>query len=310
MHRWATACAVFISVALFCSGAAQADLRQLAQCGAVPPFIKERGMRAPVFSSLDRIRMGLVVQEKLANGELGPSVQLESWSKYGKLGPFVVTEDGTIFIVPVPSVNTLHNPYEAQNTVLAVNPRTGVLAPFFSLPVERNPSQKNPFGLVGMSYDCEKRILYLATVSGSDITTERGKIVAYDIIRKEIISEYTGIDALGVVVLSIAEQRALLFGSARSSEIKQLRLDSRGRFEKDSLKTIGRLDTTDELRARKFKVVSPQRLQISTTEFFYNLVALSEFKQPVMDFNVNSSGLLEFMAVSDASIIEIPMPRQ
>ena len=285
----------------------RAEFRQPTSCAAVPEFVKERGMRSPVFSSLDRTRLGFVMQEQLADGQLGPALQLNTWQKFGKLGPFVVTEKGEVFIVPVPSVNTLYNPFAKQNTLLRIDPKTGELAEFFSIPVSVVPSQNNPYGLVGISYDCEKKILFLATVSGSTQKQERGKIISFDLSKQKILDQYEGVDALGLTILVGDGVRQLLYGSARSSGVFKLLLEEDGTFKKNKPEMVCALDRSDELRARKFKLMDSKTMLISSTEFFYNLVALSEFKQPQIEFQFKDNAWQKGK-ITDSDIIEMPVP--
>ncbi len=248
-------------------------------CARPPTFALNRGIRMPLVSTSDRVRSGMVIFPMQPDGSRGPPLQLPSWTRAGRLGPFVGDAEGNLYVAPVPNVNTLENPPEQQNWIYKVRTSDGELELFAKIPVVHPPSQQNPYGLLGLAYDCTLKVLYASTISGSTADKELGKIVALDTRSGRIISELPGVDAIGIGVGEQDGKQYLYFGRARSSEIAKVPLLSDGRFAALPVENVLRFDDFNVLRARKIRLKA-HVMTISTTEFYYNLVAQTEFEQP------------------------------
>lgn len=260
----------FVSIALSSSVSAQVS------CSRTPEFATKLGYSAPVISTTDRMRGGMVFFKKSPEGSLVEPYQHPSWKQAGRLGGFVVTERGEIFVVPVPNVNTLENPPGKQNILQRVDPLTGEMGEFLTLPVVLEPSQKNPYGLVGIAYDCKRRMIYLTTLSGSSPDKQTGRIFAIRIDDRRIVAVQDGIDAIGIGVFEDQSRHFAVFGSARESILRVIELADTGEF-KAVLPEILRFDPLNTLRARKIRF-SGEIALVEATEFYYNLVAQTEFE--------------------------------
>ena len=246
------------------------------------------------------------MHQQMPGSQLGPALQLPSWTRAGRLGAFVVTETGDIFVIPVPSVNTLQNSFPLQNTLYRITNAEGNLEEFLKLPVSTIPSQSNPYGLVGLTYDCDSQILYAASVSGSTRVSEKGSIFALSSRSAQVVARLDDIDILGLVVAKTARGKELLLGSARDARVLRVSLDRAGAF-------VGRptlaftFDEADELRARKLKFQGGE-LFVFATEFYYNLVALSEFKQPTFRLRYEAAlDTWDLVEVTSPDIIDFPI---
>jgi hypothetical protein len=256
----------------------------LGHCQRVPPFVRELGVKAPVFSTRARFPLGLLLYE---GNEAGRAIQLPSWQSAGRLGPFVIDKRGNLLLLPVPQINTLDNPPEKQNSIYSVDAQTGELKEFFPLPMPVPPSQDNPYGLLAITYDCEWDMLYVASVSGSRRLTERGTIFAISLATKEIIDTLSGIDVLSLLILKQGSSKRLLLGSARRSQIVQLAINERGGFATKVPEPCMPVDSFGELRARKMQWDSASgMLRVTLTEFFYNLVGQTEFREEQRSFEL------------------------
>ena len=120
-------------------------------CARPPRFAAQRGISRSLVSTSERFQSGLVLFPLNQDGSRREALQLPSWTSAGRLGPFVATERGDIFVAPVPNVNTLSNPPERQNWIYRVDTDTGELKPFVEIPVEIIPSQQNPYGILGLA---------------------------------------------------------------------------------------------------------------------------------------------------------------
>lgn len=254
-------------------------------CSRTPEFTRKRGISKPLVSTSNRMRVGLLIYPVGEDGSLGTPLQLPSWRSAGQLGAFVADQEGNIFVVPVPNVNTLENPPEKQNWIYKVSSNDGELRLFTKIPVETAPSQQNPYGLLGLAYDCSRKLLYATTVSGSSKKLERGKVLVIDAQNGSIVSELKNIDAIGIGLGAESGVRYAYLGKARSSEIVRIKLNFDGSFAVDKAEFVLRLDPFDVLRARKIRL-SSDRMTVSTTEFYFNLVAQTEFEQPTQNYIV------------------------
>lgn len=263
---------VFVLVAWLIAVGASAQTN----CARTPAFALKAGYTSPILSTSDRMRGGMVLLKQGPNGAMIEPYQHPSWRRAGRLGGFVVTEKGEIFVVPVPNVNTLENPPERQNTLQRVDPLTGEMADFISIPVAAAPSEKNPYGLVGIAYDCKRKLLYVSTLSGSTVNGELGKIVAISLEKLVVHDELSGLDAIGVGVFDDGKRHFMLAGSARNSSVFKIELDAKGQFASSATFAL-KLDPLNVLRARKIRFVGQEAL-FDATEFYYNLVAQTEFE--------------------------------
>lgn len=252
-------------------------------CAKTPAFALKLGISKPLISTADRMRSGLLMFPSLPDGTLGKALQLPSWTSAGRLGPFVGDERGNITVAPVPNVNTLENPPERQNWLYRVSSEDGQLDVFAKIAVEHMPSQQNPYGIIGLAYDCQQKIIYASTISGSAFDREVGKIVAIDALTAKQVSELKGVDAIGVGVGSEDNQSYLFIGSARDSLILKVKLNADGTFAELKPQIAFKLDRFNTQKARKIRV-SDNIMTVFTTEFYYNLVAQTEFEQPTRQF--------------------------
>lgn len=252
-------------------------------CAKTPSFALNAGYSAPILSTSDRMRGGMVLFKQGANGQMIEPYQHPSWKRAGRLGGFVVTERGEIFVVPVPNVNTLENPPERQNILQRVAPENGDMGDFATIAVTVPPSQTNPYGLVGIAYDCKRRLIYLTTLSGSDPKTERGKVVVISADSGAQLDELSAIDGIGIGVFDGDEHFAII-GSARSSELYRVELGQDGRFISKPA-VVARLDDLNIQRARKIRFRAGEMI-VETTEFYYNLVAQTEFEVLSKSFKI------------------------
>ena len=239
-------------------------------CQGVPQFAPRQGFTGGVIidTSLPD-RMGLVLRDP---AQPGRGFQHPTWDDAGNLGPFAVDPEGNIYLAPTPKINLAENPVAGATTIWRVDTTSAVLTPWLVLPAAAPPSARNPFGILGLAYDCATRTLYAASVAGSGPTSEVGRLVQIDVGRRTVISQRDGIDALGLVVADTPEGRRLFYGSARTPRVLSLALDAGGacvgapRPELD-LTTLGG-NTTE--RARRLDLRA-DRLDVTVVPFAFTL---------------------------------------
>ncbi len=249
-------------------------------CIRPPLFVQKYGIRAPAFSTTHRITPGLILQDSAQLAATGSAkiIQEPSWQSAGRLGPIAFDRAGNIYSAPVPHVNVQGNPLERQNTIYRVGTSDGELKEFFSIPVKSSPSARNPFGVTGLSYDCDTDILYATTLSGSTAKEQLGSVVGLSLRNNQIVTRLDGIDAIAISPFNSATGKVLYLGSARRSDIISLALDKDGKIAGDP-KTLLSFDKFHETKARKITIDKALLMTVETTEFNYNLIASTELTQ-------------------------------
>ncbi len=249
-------------------------------CQAVPKFALEMGYDATAVMSTNETLKGLFIYDRPTQlGQTPTNVyQHPSWDDAGYLGTPVNDEAGNIFVAPAPRVNLYDNPPEQQNTVFKVDTDTGVLSEFIELPFPAPMPPENPFGIIGLAYDCDTRSLYVASIAGSSRTEELGIIYQVDAQTGEVLSQLDGVDAFGMAVFNRTKGKRLYFGLARKSEVWSVALGADGKFRGEprfEFSMAGWGSEGDE-KARRIVFRRSDEMILRGSQFSYNLIAGSE----------------------------------
>ncbi|MBL0331878.1 MAG: hypothetical protein IPP65_03380 [Chlorobi bacterium] len=257
-------------------------------CKQLPEFARKLGFNVSLaaFSTTEKKTKGIVFME-YTNSPNRRVYQHPTWKLVGTLGPIVTTEEGVVFTAPLPSVNILENLPMKQNIIYRINPNTGEMGSFLDLPKAKNPGPTNSFGILGMDYSCDKKVMYVSSVSGSDLKTEYGRIFAISLNqgKPEIINQLNNIDGFAVCYGTLNSEKRLFFGRARTSDVYSIAVDEKGKFiGKPRFElTLVQLGPRGDDRARKIRFVNGD-LVISGVEFFFNLIAPSEKQETQYTF--------------------------
>ncbi|WP_439506993.1 hypothetical protein [Sediminibacterium sp.] len=272
--------------------------QEIKPCQQEPAFIRTLGYD-PLWTGMSTsektaIGISLIVFEKQL-GKTLPTAQTPkqtvyqhpSWKMAGYLSTITFDFKGNIYTIPAPLISTLYNKTEKLNTIYSIDANTGEMAEWKSLPFAAKPSNKNPFGLLGISYDCSANFLAAATVAGSDRYNERGEIYLIDVATRKITDKLKDIDAMGLTfAIDEAGKKRLYFGKTRTGDIYSVIIGAKGTMIKQSLRKELSLEgygPRGDDKARKLKFNGNQ-LIISGTAFHYNLQASSEKPETVYSF--------------------------
>lgn len=262
-------------------------------CRANPRFLKDfRDFGAQsFFSTSERFRKGLVL---LDGPQKKRGWQHPSWDDFGWLAAIHYDERGNIYTVPAPRINVLDNRPHQQNRVLRVDSGTGNLRLLAELPTpEGGDVTQNPYGALGLAFDCDTRLLYVTSIAGSTRTAERGRIYALDRETGHIKFQLNGVDAMGLHLARIGgdspRDKRLYFGRIRAPEIWSVAVGANGamlgepRFEV-SLEGLG---PRGDDKARRISFTPDGQMLIWGIEFNVNLVAPTEKQQTYYRFRFN-----------------------
>ena len=250
-------------------------------CKKMPIFAEKLGfdLTKSAFSTSEKKYTGIVFTD-LASGKI---YQHPSWTKAGHLGPIAINERGEVFSAPIPVINLIDNKPEDQNKIYKIDAQTGEMNLFAELPKAAKPTGENPFGTLGMAYDCDTKTLYISTVFGSDLKNERGRIYALNTENGRIIDSLINVDAMGLGVAFENSERTFFYGTTRLSNVYSLKLDASGKFlNKPKLCcSLEGLGPRGDDRARKIRFTPKGDMTVQAVEFYYNLIAPTEKQETI-----------------------------
>lgn len=291
-------CTVLLALWLFTfpnNGFAQ---REIKPCQQEPAFIKTLGYD-PLWTALSTsektvIGISLVAFEKKF-GQSAPTAQtpkLEiyqhpSWKTAGYLSTISFDRTGNVYTVPAPLISMLYNRTEKLNTIYKIEANNGEMNEWINLPFVAKPSSQNPYGLLGINYDCQDHFLVASTVFGSDRYNERGIIYLINPTTKKLTDSIKNFDAMGLGFgIDELNKKRLYYGSARTGNIFSVVVNQKGKMEKKTIRKELSLEgygPRGDDKARKIKFNGNQLL-VNGTAFNYNLQAASEKPETLYTF--------------------------
>ena len=263
-------------------------------CQVQPYYLAHTGLnpKSSALSTSEKRIKGLVLIE-FNNTPSGTTIdktwQPKSWSRYGSMGPITTDDKGNSYVAPVPEINVLDNPVEEQNVIYKVDSYTSEMAPFIKLPLPTTMNNQNPYGLLGLYFDCSAKILYASSISGSDENNERGVIYAINTETGKVVDSYKGIDAMGLCVGGITGQKRLYIGSSRNSTAYSIELLKNGKFTGSVKKefSLDMLGPRGDDKVRKIRFDNMGIMMVAGIDFNYNLKATSEKRESLYRFIFN-----------------------
>lgn len=275
---------------LFALAAMGLSAQTIQDCRLFPGYLNKAGFdyKRAYLSTTERTKMGLnYIQAPKSEGDSARFWSHPSWKKAGWLGPMIITEKGEIWVAPVPLVNLLHNKPEEQNFLWKADAQSGELKIAIRLPhPDTIYAHQNPFGLLGLAYDCDNHTLYASSVSGSNMQKELGVVFAINLNTGKIIDQLDSLDVMGIGVGYIGGEKRLLMGATRTGRVWSVKLGADGRFETDRRLefAIDDLGPRGDDKARKIRFNNDGTWLINGTPFYYNLTAPSEKQESKYTF--------------------------
>lgn len=249
-------------------------------CRKVPKFISTLNMKRPALDSTQEGGlMGFQIRDydPKKNGKAS-TWRDQSWNQTGYIGGFERDEKGNIYVFPMPYVSLLKNTPQTQNRIYKIDAKTAEMSLFMELPTKELPNSRNPFGVMGMYYDCDTHSLYVSSLAGSKPMKESGRIYQIDLMKKEIQSTLEQVDVIGLGTFNTVNGKKLYFGSARNPYIYSINLDEKGRFigkkqYEFSLSSIKGGDTTVAKKITFKRIKNKFYLVVKNIEFGFRLIA-------------------------------------
>ncbi len=264
------------------------------ECIRQPIFIRSLGLgERPMIGTAVKGVTGFAVIEP----NTGQIYQDSTWDDAGNLGAYAYDRDGVVYLGPAPLTSLQLNPPEKQNILQRIDTRTGKMAPWLELPAALPPSG-NPFGILGMAYDCDTNSLYVTSVAGSSPVDEVGRIFRIDLVSGTIASRYEGVDAFGIHVFNTPAGKRLYFGKARSPELHSIALDTKGGFvgtPRLEFNTTG-FQQGDDRKIRRITFTNANQMTLKARDFNFYLEVSSERQETTYAFHYdpqNNSWVLD-----------------
>ena len=259
----------------------------ISDCRVLPTYVNGLGfdLKNAAFSTSEQKKRGLCFVE-LGTGKV---YQHKSWSSAGTLGPMLITETSDIFVAPIPAVNIYYNKPSEQNYLYKIDQKTQEMTKVAALPALANPTPENSFGLMGLAYDCDTKVIYASSLAGSTREKENGRIFAINKLTYQIIDTLNNTDCLGLGVAYIQGEKRLLLGKARNGMVVSIAVKADGSFGETYRKEInldGLGPRGDDI-ARKIRFGADGILQIQGVEFYFNLIAPTEKQESKYYFKHN-----------------------
>ena len=229
---------------------------------------------------------GLAVGDPAGNNGQGALYQHPSWDDAGYLGPWTYDRNGNIYTAPVPLVSLVENPPEKQNKVYKIDSDSQVMAEFVDLPAALPPSGANPFGVVGLAYDCDTESLYASSLAGSTAGQEVGRIFRIDLASGKVQETLEKVDTMGLGVFNGAQGKRLYYGLTRKPEVWSIALDESGAFlgEPRFELSLAGLPTEGRNTVRRIRFGAAADATLYLIPFNYTLQVAGERQETVLKF--------------------------
>jgi len=268
------------------------SLGRVNACRTLPAFVTPLGFNRTAAISTDvRPQKGAVLVEQGTNGQTGRTYQHPSWAMAGYLGPPATDHAGNIYLFPAPWINLIDNPPEKQNILYKIDGQTGVMAEFLRLPAAAKILPENPYGILGLAYDCDTNSLYVASVSGSTRAQENGRIFQIDLATAKVVAQMEKMDVFGLAGFNGTKGKRLYFGMARTPDVRSIQLDDDGHFvgeprQEFSLEGLG---AHGDEKAQRITIDEKNILTVRSLEFDFNLIAPTELRRTLFKYGYDTN---------------------
>lgn len=256
-------------------------------CQGTPHFVAGLGTgpRAMIGTSVPGVK-GLAVLDPDKPRDQGGIFQHPSWDDAGALGPYAYDAEGNLYVAPAPLDNVQDNPVALQNRIYKVDTDSMEMTLLVDLPPGQPPSGANPFGVIGLAYDCSLRQLFAASVAGSTAGQEAGRIFRVDPAAKAVAVLQDGVDAFGLATFNGVPGKRLYYGLARQPELYSVALDGRGAFADSPRRELSLAELPDGSsdKIRRIRFPAGQRMTLHAYDFTYSLQVASERQERLFQY--------------------------
>lgn len=260
---------------------------QVTSCRAIPSFLGDIGF--------DKSRTYLSTSEKHVIGiqavlaskpgdetsNILDTYQHESWTQAGYLGALATDKHGDIYVIPTPKITNNLNPLDKQNIIYKIDGVTSVMEPYISLPTKTMDNHNNPYGLLGLTYDCYSEHIIVSSIMGSDEKNEVGQVYKVNLRNNTWTLIVDSIDVFGLSIQYVDDKKYLYLGKARTQDLIMFEIDNMCDIisPPQVVLNIAAIGPRGDDKIKKIKFYDSKTMVINITPFYYNLAAPSEDNQ-------------------------------
>lgn len=256
-------------------------------CRAFPAFREKLGFgQFAALSTIERGTIGAVMLESGGNGQPQRRYQHPSWAAAGYLGHLIFDRSGNVFTFPAPTFDLDINPPSQQNKIYRIDSVSGVMELYLSLPIESQSPDENPFGVLGLAYDCDTHSLYVSSVAGSTRAKEIGVLYQINLATHSVVSRYDNVDAFGIGIYIGKDGKRFYYGSARTAEVFSIGLDASGDFVGDARLELSLPDAS--YKARRLIFDRAGKLEVRGYPFDFTLEVASERREKIFTYRYDN----------------------
>ena len=246
----------------------QPELRAAVDCAGRPAFLDELELTGNAqYSTGEPGVRGVILLAPVPDSDAVSKYQHQSSSSAGFFGAHVVDRDGYAYFAPSPRTGLGIAEATNQDHLYMIDGESGGLTDYLTLPSAAPPSPENPYGVLGLGYDCDSNSLYATTVTGSTAENQVGRIYRIDLSNNEVAGSLDNIDGFGAAVRASANGKQLVFGSPRNSQIRAVDLDADGNFQGEP-RTVAQLAESE--RARQITFANENEMIVQAVEFNFS----------------------------------------
>ncbi len=223
----------------------------------------------------------------LVDPSTGQVAQHQTWDDGGNLGSFVYDANGNVYAAPAPFINTTLNPPDEQNRIFRADTDSALMTEFVDLPPAAPMTENNPFGVMGLFYDCDTNSLYAGSVAGSTANEEVGRIFRVDVATGTVADTLENVDAMGVGVFNLPDgNKRLYFGSGRDTSVRSIALDEDGNFVGEPRQEffLAQFEGSDNDKGQRITFTNENQMVVKGIDFNYTLRAASEPRRNLYTF--------------------------
>ncbi len=267
-------------------------LQAIVDCKTMPQFAYKVGIdpgKAAFSTTEKRVTGVALIQVNGTTQENSKMYQDASWKKYGAMGPIAIDEVGTLYSAAIPFVGVSNMGRQTQNNIYKINAATGKMEILTNLSFGKKITEQNAYGILGLYYDCESKLLYASSINGSTREQEAGTMYCINPKTGAVIDKWEGLDVMGIGIAKFNGTKILFFGKIRDHIICMAPLAADGKFVKKETPIITLLDAgprgDDVCKKIRFK---NNQMTVTGMEFYYNLTAPTQKQESVYTYQYNA----------------------
>ncbi len=252
----------------------KSEILAVKKCASLPHFLSLKSIGSPILIDLSQQRFkGVALLYGRGFEKVYHPLQ---WEQYEHMGTYTLSADTDIYLAPIPYISIRPTTFNLQNKIYKIDSNSGKLEIYKEFE-DVKADANNPYGIVGVEYDCDDDTLWVSAIDRSDYTHARGRLYHVDLKTKKILAKKEGLDLLTLKVVYAKDGKYILAADARTPRVVAIKVSKDG--IEDAVNVLSLPDPN--LRVRKIKPIDKDLIKLEAIPFNYTLVARSSNKNRV-----------------------------